>query len=106
MDKYLFERDGQLAFYKRFLPRVDKNLKAEDVLIDDTDGVVNGNLLEFKLNVKDLNAALFQAIKYLSAFRIKGRPVPSGIDSRNLPLTHEKLPCGGRIAAQPVGNSQ
>ena len=43
------------------------------------DGVLNGNLLEFKLRVNDLNATLFQCIKYLSALRVKGKPVPANI---------------------------
>ncbi|MEG0036075.1 MAG: hypothetical protein RR743_05375, partial [Oscillospiraceae bacterium] len=46
---------------------------------NNNDGVLNGNLLEFKLSVSDLNAVLFQCIKYLSAMRIKGIPVPANI---------------------------
>ena len=46
---------------------------------NNTDGILNGNLLEFKLNITDLNACLFQAIKYLSAMRIKGEPIPSNV---------------------------
>jgi len=79
MDKYLLERDGQLDFYKVFLPRIDPNLKIEDILADNNDGVLNGNLLEFKLHVTDLNVALFQCIKYLSALRVKGKPVPANV---------------------------
>lgn len=36
-------------------------------------------MLEFKLHVTDLNAVLFQCIKYLSALRVKGKPVPANI---------------------------
>ncbi len=79
MDKYLLERDGQFDFYKAFLPRIDPNLKIEDILSDNNDGVLNGNLLEFKLHVTDLNVALFQCIKYLSALRVKGKPVPANV---------------------------
>ena len=79
MDKYILERDGQLDFYRRFLPRVDSTLTAEDLLEDNNDGVLNGNLLEFKLHVTDINAVLFQCVKYLSALRIKGKPVPAGV---------------------------
>ena len=79
MDKYLLERDGQFDFYKVFLPRIDPNLKIEDILSDNNDGVLNGNLLEFKLHVTDLNVALFQCIKYLSALRVKGKPVPANV---------------------------
>lgn len=79
MEKYVLERDGQLDFYSRFLPRINPELSIEDILSDNNDGVINGNLLEFKLRISDINSALFQCIKYLSAIRIKGKPVPSGI---------------------------
>ena len=79
MDKYLLERDGQLDFYRVFLPRVNPVLDIDDILSDNNDGVINGNLLEFKLHVTDLNAVLFQCIKYLSALRVKGKPVPANI---------------------------
>ncbi|EIP3426967.1 hypothetical protein LSE82_005905, partial [Salmonella enterica] len=78
-EKYTLERDGQLDFFDRFLPRVDPSLNIQNILSDNTDGVINGNLLEFKLHVADLNAVLFQCIKYLSAMRIKGKPVPANI---------------------------
>lgn len=79
MDNYLIEREGQFDFYKMFLPRVNPNVSVDDLLADNNDGVLNGNLLEFKLHVSDLNAVLFQCIKYLSALRIKGKPVPANI---------------------------
>lgn len=79
MEKYTDERTGQVDFYKSFLPRVDPFLDIDEILTDNNDGVINGNLLEFKLNVTDLNAVLFQCIKYLSALRIKGKPVPANI---------------------------
>lgn len=79
MDKYLLERDGQFDFYKVFLPRVNSTLSIDEILTDNNDGVINGNLLEFKLHVTDLNAVLFQCIKYLSALRVKGKPVPANI---------------------------
>ena len=79
MDKYLLERDGQLDFYKVFLPCVNPALDIDDILQDNNDGVINGNLLEFKLHVVDLNAVLFQCIKYLSSLRLKGKPVPANI---------------------------
>ncbi|MGX8702191.1 hypothetical protein [Caproiciproducens sp.] len=79
MDKFILERDGQLDFYNRVLPRVNPALNIEDILADNSDGVLNGNLLEFKLNVTDLNAVLFQCVKYLSAMRIKGKPIPANI---------------------------
>lgn len=78
-DKYMLERDGQLDFYNRVLPRVNPALNIEDILADNNDGVLNGNLLEFKLHVTDLNAVLFQCVKYLSSMRIKGKPIPANI---------------------------
>ena len=79
VDKYVLERDGQIDFYNRVLPRVEPTANLDDILADSNDGVLNGNLLEFKLNISDLNTVLFQCIKYLSAMRIKGKPVPSNI---------------------------
>lgn len=79
MDKYILERDGQLDFYKAFLPRVNPDMGIDEILADNNDGVLNGNLLEFKLHITDLNAVLFQCIKYLSALRVKGKPVPANI---------------------------
>ena len=44
------------------------------------DGYHNGCLLEFKKsNRTTINAALFQAVKYLSSFRVRGTPVPARI---------------------------
>ncbi len=79
MDKYTLERDGQIDFYKVFLPRVNPALDIEDIIADSNDGVLNGNLLEFKLHISDLNTVLFQCVKYLSALRVKGKPVPANI---------------------------
>lgn len=73
------EREGQFEFYSTYLPMVNPALSLDDILADDNDGVLNGNLLEFKLRISDLNAALLQSIKYLSALRIKGKPVPANI---------------------------
>lgn len=49
------------------------------VLVDNTDGVYHGNILEFKLNINNTGKVLFQAIKYLSKMRIKGESVPARI---------------------------
>lgn len=76
---YNNEREGQLDFYKDYMPLIDKKLKLEDVLSDNNDGVLNGNILEFKMIINDINIVLFQVIKYLSARRIKGKPVPKNI---------------------------
>ena len=78
-EKYTSEKDGQVDFYNQFLPRINPNLTVEDIIANNNDGVLNGNLIEFKLTVKDLNEVLFQCIKYLSALRIKGTPVPANI---------------------------
>ena len=75
MKNYTIEREGQIDFFNQFQINCDLN----DVLIDNTDGVYKGNLLEFKLNIPDPNKVLFQAIKYLSNMRIKGEPVPATI---------------------------
>lgn len=79
MKKYTLELDGQRDFYQTYLPRVDKTLSLEQIITDNTDGVLNGNLLEFKLNINDLNSILFQSIKYLSSMRIKGKSIPANI---------------------------
>ena len=79
MEKYTFEKDGQINFYNQFLPRINPDITVEEIISNNNDGVLNGNLIEFKLSVKDLNEVLFQCIKYLSALRIRGIPVPKNI---------------------------
>lgn len=79
MATYTNEKQGQDAFYLAYLPMVDNSLTINQILNDYTDGVVNGNILEFKLQISNLNSTLFQAIKYLSVMRIKGKPVPKNI---------------------------
>ena len=76
---YENELTAQVSFLEQYLPMVDQNLKVDDVQNDYNDGVVNGNILEFKLIINNLNSVLFQTIKYLSVRRIKGKPVPSNI---------------------------
>ncbi len=73
---YNTERDGQIEFFENYGIPYDND---DSVLIDNTDGVYNGNILEFKLNITNLNKVLFQAIKYLSKMRIKGESVPATI---------------------------
>lgn len=75
LNLYKTEREGQLDFFKRFAIDYEKN----NVLIDSTDGVYNGNLFEFKLNINDVNKTLFQAVKYLSRLRVRGRNIPANI---------------------------
>ena len=76
---YTTELHGQTNFYQTYLPRVNKDLTIDEIQNNYTDGIVNGNLLEFKLQISDLNSVLFQAIKYLSVLRIKGIRVPKNI---------------------------
>ena len=64
-------------------------MKTDDILTDYTDGIVNGNLIEFKVVINDINSVLFQAIKYLSARRIKGKEIPKNI--LLVSLTNEKI---------------
>ena len=77
--KFSVELEGQIEFYEQYLKVVNPTLTYEDIFRNNTDGILNGNLLEFKLNTTDLNAHLYQVIKYLSAMRIKGEPIPKNI---------------------------
>lgn len=73
---YSIERDGQIEFFDNFgVPYEDDN----SVLVDYTDGVYNGNLFEFKKDIKNINEVLLQAIKYLSKMRVHGQSVPATI---------------------------
>ena len=88
---FLTERDGQIDFFEAFgVP-----WQTDEVLVDRTDGVFNGNIFEFKKKIDDLNEVLFQAIKYLSHRRVKGEDVPANIllvslNERKLYLYHSK----------------
>ena len=73
---YEIEREGQIEFFKTFGIPYEEDAS---VLVDNTDGVYNGNIFEFKLNISNLNKVLFQAIKYLSKMRVKGESVPATI---------------------------
>ena len=73
---YKTEREGQMEFFDNYgIPYIDD----ASILVDNTDGVYNGNIIEFKLSINNLNRVLFQAIKYLSKMRIKGESVPATI---------------------------
>lgn len=68
------ERADNLFFWRTF------GFDEKEVLIENTDGIVNGALFEFKNNIADLNIVLVQAIHYLSKLRNKGGiPIPSKI---------------------------
>ncbi|WP_448230961.1 hypothetical protein [Microbacterium lacticum] len=73
---YADETAGQLAFYDAFQAYLKP---VNELLVAHTDGVVDGNLLEFKLAINDTPAVLFQAVKYLSKLRMSGREVPAHI---------------------------
>lgn len=73
---YANEREGQIKFFENYGIPYDTD---PTVLTNNTDGVYNGVIMEFKLNISDLNATLFQVVKYLSAFRVKGIDVPATI---------------------------
>ena len=79
MRKYETEKEGQLEFLNDYLKLVDKDLSVNDVLSDYTDGIINGNILEFKLNINYTSTVLMQVIKYLSSLRIKGKSIPKNI---------------------------
>ncbi|MGH8893817.1 MAG: hypothetical protein ACRDWY_11020, partial [Actinomycetes bacterium] len=70
---YATEAEGQSDFFREF------GIDASKAIVLNTDGVHNGNLLEFKLNLSDVNQVLFQAVKYLARLRINGRSVPANI---------------------------
>lgn len=70
---YASEHEGQLTFFSQF------GIDADAALAHNTDGVHKGNLLEFKTSISDLNAVLFQAVKYLSKLRVRGVDVPAHI---------------------------
>ena len=73
---YEVERTGQMDFFDNY--GIDYQ-NDNSILVDDTDGIYQGNILEFKLNISNLGKVLFQAIKYLSHLRINGEDVPARI---------------------------
>lgn len=74
--QYEIEREGQIDFFNNYqIPYQDD----DSILVDNTDGIYNGVLLEFKLNINNPNSVLKQAIKYLSSIRIKGENIPATI---------------------------
>ena len=64
---YKTEREGQIEFFDNYGIPWEEN---DGVLVENCDGVYNGVLFEFKLNINDLNKTLFQAVKYLSQMRL------------------------------------
>ena len=47
--KYTDEAYGQKEFYADYLPLIDKDLSFDEIKQDNSDGILNGNILEFKL---------------------------------------------------------
>jgi hypothetical protein len=76
---YLTELEGQNDFYSLYLSSIAPEKTIEEIQQDNTDGILNGNILEFKKVIKDTAEVLFQAIKYLSARRVNGKAVPANI---------------------------
>ncbi|WP_342372119.1 hypothetical protein PCC79_13375 [Propioniciclava soli] len=70
---YSNEVDGQFDFFREF------GIDPDMALVLNTDGAWNGNLLEFKVSIGDVNKVLFQAVKYLAKLRVNGRNVPANI---------------------------
>lgn len=73
---YTIEREGQIDFFNNY--GIDY-LGDNSILVDNTDGVYHGNIMEFKLNINNTGKVLLQAIKYLSHMRINGESVPARI---------------------------
>ena len=64
---YNNEKEGQEAFFKTYKDYVAtiKDKELTDILIQHTDGLFGGNILEFKLVINDINKTLFQVIRPL-----------------------------------------
>ncbi len=73
---YENEREGQMEFFDNYAIQYNDDAA---ILADNTDGVYNGNIFEFKLTINNLNKTLFQVIKYLSKMRVKGKSIPATI---------------------------
>lgn len=71
-NSFLSEREGQIEFFRKFGI-------TDTELSNNTDGIYNGNIFEFKPNINNINTALFQALKYLNHMRIKGVSIPANI---------------------------
>lgn len=69
-----FETVEQRKFLEKYIGG-----DVEEYIKHNTDGIINGVLVEFKLNLNNLKSTLYQCIKYLSYLRIQGIPVPADI---------------------------
>ena len=78
--QYDNEIDGQIAFWQEIIPFVNNNLTVDEILVHNTDGILNGNIVECKLVITDISATLFQALKYCSSLQQQGIPVPANIE--------------------------
>ncbi len=85
LKKFSTEAEGQQDFYNKFKNYIEefKDLSVDEIMekvcILSTDGTWDCNILEFKLNLTDINKTLLQTIKYLSRFRIVGHEIPRNI---------------------------
>ncbi len=71
------EITGQNAFYDvvlndLFVYSSEYNFSQKEIQSHSTDGLINGNIVEFKYPLNDLNSTLFQTIKYISKFFVRG----------------------------------
>lgn len=55
------EREGQIKFFDNY--RIPYN-NDNSILVDNTDGVYHGNILEFKLNINRLNRYIGDMLIY------------------------------------------
>lgn len=53
-EKFTTEKDGQIDFYNQFLPIINPTITVDEIIANNNDGVLNGNLIEFKLTVKEI----------------------------------------------------
>ena len=58
------EDELRREFYESYLPRVNRELSIDNVLTDYSDGILNGNIIEYKEYVSDLNNVLLQALNF------------------------------------------
>jgi hypothetical protein len=73
MKNYRREENGQDKFFEDL--RLDKEVEIKH----NSDGYYKGIFFEFKKHISDINSVLFQAIKYLSNFRLNGISIPKNI---------------------------
>ena len=53
-EKFTTEKDGHIDFYNQFLPIINPTITVDEIIANNNDVVLNGNLIEFKLTVKEI----------------------------------------------------